>query len=68
MSGDSIAGHHELFVWILRTVAPGTFLDDLLIFGDDSSQCLGIEVSIKLGFFLLLLRFKHFIESRLRNI
>ena len=53
---------------ILRKVALGVLLDDLLVFRDHFLQRLGIEIGIELGFFLLLLGVEHFVESRLRNL
>ena len=58
-----IARHDQLFVRVLRKVALGVLLDDLLVFLDHFLQRLGVEVGIELGFLLLLLGVEHFIES-----
>ena len=53
---------------VLREVALGVLLDDLLVFGNDFLQRLGVEVGIKLGFLLLLLAVEDFFECVLGNV
>ena len=62
-----IARHDQLLVRVLREVLLGVLLDDLLVFGDDFLQRLGVEIGIELGFLLLLLAIEHFFEGVLRD-
>ena len=63
-----VARHDQLLVRILRKVALGVFLHDLLVFRDHFFQRFGIEVGIELRLFLLLLGVEDFVERRFRNL
>ena len=63
-----IAGHHQLFVRVLRKVALGVLLDGLLVLRDHLLQRLGVEVGVEPGFFLLLFAVENFVEYRFLNI
>ena len=64
---NGVARHDQLFVGILRKVALGVLLDDLLVLCDHFLQSFGIEVGIELCFLLFLLGVEDFIESVLLN-
>ena len=63
-----VARHHQLLVRVLRKVALGVLLHDLLVFGDDFLQRLGVEVGVELGLLLLLLAVEDFLEGVLGNL
>src|SRR5581483_2857376 len=63
-----IARHHQLLVRVLREVAFGVLLHDLLVLLNHFLQRLGVEVSVELGLFLLLFGVEDFIESVLRDV
>ncbi len=63
-----IAGHHELFAWILREVTLGVLFYDLLVFGDYFLQGLGVEIGIELRFLLFLLGIEDFIKDRFFDV
>ena len=63
-----VSRHHELLVRILREVALGVLLYDLLVFGNDFLQSLGVEIGVELGLLLFLLGIEHFLERRLLYI
>ena len=50
-----VTRHHKLFFGILREVALGVLLDDLLVLFDDFLQRLGVKVGIELRLLLLFL-------------
>ena len=63
-----IARHHQLLVRVLRKLALGVLLHDLLVFGDDFLQRLGVEIGVELGLLLLLLAVEDFFERVLGNV
>jgi hypothetical protein len=63
-----IPRHHQLLVRVLRKVALGELLDDLLVLFNHFLQRLGIKIGVELGLLLLLLRVEDFIKRRLRNL
>ena len=63
-----VARHHQLLVRVLREVALGVLLHDLLVFGDDFLQRLGVEVGVELGLLLLLLAVEDFFKGVLGNV
>ena len=65
---DGVAGHDELVVRILREVDFGVLLDDLLVFGDDFLQGLGVELGVELGLLLLLFAVEDLFEVGLFDV
>ena len=63
-----VARHHQLFTRILRKVALGVLLHDLLIFDDHFLQRFGVEIGVELGLLLFLLRVEHFVERRFLDV
>ena len=63
----SIAGHDKLLVRILRKLALGMLLDDLLVLLDDFLQRLGIKIGVELSLLLFFLGVENFIKGRFRN-
>src|SRR5580765_4101578 len=63
-----VTGEDQLFPRILRKVALGVLLDDLLVLGDDFLQSLSVEIGIKLCFLLLLLGIEDFFKCRFLNV
>ena len=60
---DGVASHHELLMRVLRKIALRVLFDNFFVFLNHLFQSLRIEIGIELGFSLLLLGIKHFIES-----